>query len=174
MSIARRITPNVASLRGCRTFSSSQTGVGLQDLAAKKHDLPVVTFYSPPPPSEPASHRRFRHQPRSHSPTHLHTSANPNLSDFSPPRPRQNPNLSTHRFVQTPQFHTPPLVTFHKKPAHPQLCTLCTTVPLQTYSKLLCRKSLTFAPPYGIISTVKHIRKEYSICTRFQPPSPAT
>ena len=26
MSIAGRITPNVASLRGCRTFSSSQTG----------------------------------------------------------------------------------------------------------------------------------------------------
>ena len=63
-----------------------EQGVGLQETAAKKHDLPVVTFYSPPPPSEPASHRRFRHQPRSHSPTHLHTTALPNLSDFLPPR----------------------------------------------------------------------------------------
>ena len=158
----------------CRTFSSSQTGVSLQDLAAKKHDLPVVTFYSPPPPNEPASHRRFRRQPRSHSPTHLHTTALPNLSDFFPPRLPQNPNLSTHRFVQTHQIHAPPLVTFHKNPIHNQLCTLCTIVPHQTYSKLLCRKSLTFAPPYGIISTVKRIRKEHSICIKSQPLSPAT
>ena len=174
MSIIGRITPEMASLRGCLTFSSSQTGVSLQETAAKNHNLPVVTFYSPPPPSEPASNRRFRHQPRSHSPTHLHTTALLNLSDFLPPRLPQNPNLSTHRFVQPHQLHTPPLVTFHKNPTHPQLCTLCTIVPHQTYSKLLCRKSLTFALPYGIISTVKHIRKEHSICIKSQPLSPAT
>lgn len=174
MSIISPMTRKPASIQGVRLFRAFRQGVGLQETTGKNRHLPVVTFYSPPPPSEPASHRRFRRQPRSHSPTHLHTSALPNLSDFLSPHLPQNPNLSTHRFVQTPQLHTPPLVTFHKKPAHPQLCTLCTIVPLQTYSKLLCRKSLTFAPPYDIISTVKHIRKEYSICTRSQPPSPAT
>lgn len=174
MSITSSQTRKPASNKGCLTFSSSQTGVSLQENTGKNRHLPVVTFYSPPPPSEPVSYRSFRHQLRSHSPTHLHTTALPNLSDFLPPVSRQNPNLSTHRFVQTPQLHTPPFVTFHKNPIHNQLCTLCTIVPYQTYSKLLCRKSLTFTPPYGIISTVKHIRKEHSICTRSQPPSQAT
>lgn len=83
--------PKMASLRGCLTFSSSQTGVSLQENTAKNRNLPVVTFCSPPPPNEPASHRRFRHQPRSQSPTHLHTSTNPHLSDFSPLRHPQKP-----------------------------------------------------------------------------------
>ena len=52
------------------TFSSIQTGVSLQENTGKNRHLPVVTFYSPPPPSEPASHRRFRHQPRYPNPPH--------------------------------------------------------------------------------------------------------
>lgn len=174
MSIAGRITQTWLPCVAVGLFRVVRRGVSLQENTGKNRHLPVVTFYSPPPPSEPVSHRRFRHQLRSHSPTHLHTSALPNLSDFLPPRLPQNPNLSTHRFVQTPQLHASPLVTFHKNPTRNQLCTLCTTVPLQTYSKLLCRKPLTFAPPYGIISTVKHIRKEHSICIKSQPPSQAT
>lgn len=138
---------HLASLRGCLTFSSSQTGVSLQENTGKNRHLPVVTFYSPPPPHKPASHRRFRHQPRSHSPTHLHTTAIPNLSDFFPPRLPQNPNLSTHRFVQTHQLHTPPLVTFHKKTLpSPTLYTLhnCST---SNIFKIIMSQTLDICTP---------------------------
>ena len=174
MSIISLVTRNPASIQGCLTFSSSQTGVGLQENTAKNRNLPVVTFYSQPHPNEPASHRRFRHQPRSHSPTHLHTSALPNLSDFSHPVSHKNPNPFTHRFVQTAQLHAPPIVTFHKSPTQVQLCKNCTNVPHKTYSKIICRKSLTFALQYGILRTVKHIRKEHSICIKSHPPSQVT
>ena len=155
MSIAGRITPNVASLRGCLTFSSSQTGVGLQETTGKKHDLPVVTFYSPPPPNEPASHRRFRHQPRSHSPTHLHTSALPNLSDFLPPRlpPKPVPPHApfctnsptphlTARHIPQKTLPSPTLYTLHNcsepnifKIIMSQVLDICTPIWYNKYSK---------------------------------------
>lgn len=119
MSIISLMTRKPASIQGVRLFRAFRRGISLQETAAKNRNLPVVTFYSPPPPHKPASHRRFRHQPRSYSPTHLHTTALLNLSDFFPPRLPQNPNLSTHRFVQTHQLHASPLVTFHKNPTHP-------------------------------------------------------
>ena len=174
MSITSLQTRNPASIQGVRLFRVVRRGISLQETAAKNRNLPVVTFYSPPPPSEPASHRRFRHQPRSHSPTHLHTTAFPNLSDFFPTRLPPKPEPLHAPFCTNPPTPHPNTRHIPQKPAHPQLCTLCTIVPSQTYSKLLCRKSLTFAPPYDIISTVKHIRKEHSICTRSQPLSPAT
>ena len=91
MSITSPMPRNPASIQGVRLFRVFRRGVDLQETTGKNRNLPVVTFYSPPPPSEPASHRRFRHQPRSHSPTHLHTSASPHLSDFLPPRLPQKP-----------------------------------------------------------------------------------
>lgn len=147
MSIISLMTRKPASIQGVRLFRAFRRGISLQENTAKNRNLPVVTFYSPPPPSEPVSHRRFRHQPRSHSPTHLHTSASPHLSDFLPPRLPQNPNLSTHRFVQTHQLHTPPLVTFHKKTRpSPTLYTLhnCST---SNIFKIIMSQTLDICTP---------------------------
>ena len=147
MSIISLMTRQPASIQGVRLFRAFRQGDGLQENTGKNRHLPVVTFYSPPPPSEPASHRRFRHQPRSHSPIHLHTTALPNLSDFLSPRLPQNPNLSTHRFVQTPQLHTPPLVTFHKKTRpSPTLYTLhnCST---SNIFKIIMSQTLDICTP---------------------------
>lgn len=94
MSIISLTTRKPASIQGVRLFRAFRQGVGLQETTGKNRHLPVVTFYSPPPPSEPASHRRFRHQPRSHSPTHLHTTALPNLSDFFRPVSRKTRTTS--------------------------------------------------------------------------------
>ena len=155
MSITSSQTRKPASNKGCLTFSSSQTGVGLQDLAAKKHDLPVVTFYSPPPPNEPVSHRRFRHQPRSHSPTHLHTSASPHLSDFFPPRlpPKPEPlhapfctdpptSHPTTRHIPQKSHPSPTLYTLHNcstsnilKIIMSQVLDICTPIWYNKYSK---------------------------------------
>lgn len=119
MSIISLMTRKPASIQGVRLFRAFRRGISLQENTAKNRNLPVVTFYSPPPPSEPVSHRRFRHQPRSHSPTHLHTSASPHLSDFLPPRLPQNPNLSTHRFCTNPP--TPHPTTRHIPQKNPPI-----------------------------------------------------
>ena len=121
MSIAGRITPNVASLRGVRLFRAFRRGISLQEIAAKNRNLPVVTFYSPPPPSEPASHRRFRHQPRSHSPTHLHTSASPTCPTFYRPisrKTRISPRTVLYKLPNSTPHHSshstknPPIPNF--------------------------------------------------------------
>lgn len=118
MSIIGRITPDMASLRGCLTFSSSQTGVGLQENTAKNRTLPVVTFYSTPPPNEPASHRRFRHQPRSHSSTHLHTSANPICLTFY--RPVSRKTRTTTRTVLCKLSNSTPRSSSHSTKVPPK------------------------------------------------------
>ena len=107
MSITSPMPRNPASIQGVRLFRAFRQGVGLQENTAKNRHLPVVTFYSPPPPNEPASHRRFRHQPRSHSPTHLHTSASPHLSDFFPPRPPPKPEPLHAPFCTNPPTPRP-------------------------------------------------------------------
>ena len=103
MSIISLMTRQPASIQGVRLFRVVRQGVSLQEAAAKNRHLPVVTFYSPPPPHKPSSHRRFRRQPRSYSPIHLHTTALPNLSDFFPPRlpPKTEP-------LHAPFCATPP------------------------------------------------------------------
>lgn len=107
MSITSLKTRKPASIQGVWLFRVVRQGVGLQENTGKNRTLPVVTFYSPPPPSEPASHRRFRHQPRSHSPTHLHTTALPNLSDFLPPRLPPKPEPPHAPFCTNPPTPRP-------------------------------------------------------------------
>ena len=155
MSIKSLATRKPASIQGVRLFRVVRRGISLQETAAKNRNLPVVTFYSPPHPNEPASHRRFRHQPRSHSPTHLHTSANPNLSDFSPPRPPPKPEPlhapfcanspiphPTTRHIPQKTHPQPTLYTLHNcstsnifKIIMSQVLDICTLIWYNKYSK---------------------------------------
>ena len=136
-------------------FRVVRRGISLQETAAKNRNLPVVTFYSPPPPSEPASHRRFRHQPRSYSPTHLHTTALPNLSDFfPPPSPAKPEPLHAPFCTNSPTPHpttrhipqktrpSPTLYTLHNcstsnifKIIMSQVLDICTPIWYNKYSK---------------------------------------
>ena len=155
MSITSLQTRQPASIQGVRLFRVVRPGVSLQETTGKNSHLPVVTFYSPPPPSKPASHRRFRHQPRSHSPTHLHTTALPNLSDFLPPRlpPKPEPLHApfctnpptprpTARHIPQKALPSPTLYTLHNcsapnifKIIMSQVLDICTPIWYNKYSK---------------------------------------
>ena len=174
MSIISLMTRQPASIQGVWLFRVVRPGVSLQETTGKNSHLPVVTFYSPPPLSEPASHRRFRHQLRSHSPTHLHTSASPHLSDFLPPRLPPKP-VPPHAPFCT-NSPTPHPTTRHipqKTRPSPTLYTLynCST---SNIFKIIMSQVLDICTPIWYNKYSKHIRKEHSICIKSQPPSPAT